>query len=622
MSQERIRILIVLMVAVLGLLFFRTFQIQILEGNTYEDRAENQSRRRQIWKPERGKIIDRNGLLLASSIQTASDHATSKRFFPQGHLASQLLGFVGREGQGLQGLEYFFEEKLRGIDGWSYQTVNAQRKAMPGLERKGRAPTPGLEMVLTIDQMVQEITENAIRKGFQKLEADRVSAVVLNPNNGEILAMASYPDFDPNYVQSARGKAIRNDLVSLVYEPGSTFKIVTACAALEEQTINPLKMIDGEGGRLRLRHGEVIRDTKDHGQMNMTDAMAYSSNVAFAKIASTLGNERFYRFARAFGFGSPTMVEIPGEESGSLKPPHEWSGRTLVTMAMGHEVMATPLQMAMAFATVANGGELLEPRVIREWRNPNTGEIVEQSSRRVVRRVISKETAAMVRSMLHEVVRRGTARNIKSDFLDFAGKTGTAEKFDRSENRYNRNSMVSSFIGMVPSNNPQYVTAVVVDEPRTARVGARTAAPIFQEIMERIYLNPKVSPVQFQLTQVESLDPCAELNLVGMGVSAAKELARKYGCHLDLKGSGAQIISQKVDNHSKQPSLTVLAGNPLRKAMPDLRGLPARDALELLGSLQGQVEIAGQGFVREQFPLPEMPVYRGQNLKLILGEGS
>jgi len=622
MKPDRIRVLLLGVAVLWGIMALRTFQIQVIEGNDYGDRAESQSQRRMIWKPDRGLITDRNVHILATN-QPVWDSMgmSSQRLYPEGGLACQLLGYTGRDGQGLQGLEYAFDEKLRGIDGWSYQTMDAHRHVLPGLERKGRAPSPGLEMVLTIDRDYQEIMENALSKGIKELDADRGSAVLMDPNTGEVLAMASYPGFDPNSPGNAKGKAIRNDLISLVYEPGSTFKMVTASAAIEEHTVDPNQIFDTEHGRMELASGDVIRDTKDHGPLNMVDAFAESSNIAFAKIGRTVGDEKFYRFARAFGFGSPTMIEIPGEESGSLKPVHSWSARTLMTMSFGHEIMTTPLQLIVAYCAVANGGELLQPRIVKEWRDPMMGTVVQSNERKVIRRVISQETAAKLRSMMREVVQRGTATNIKSTMLDFAGKTGTAEKYNQAEGKYDHSSMISSFIGMVPANNPRYVCMVVVDEPRNAHVGAYTAGPIFKEIMERVYYHPRVSPIQFHLAQVQNTNACEALQTVGLTRAAAEALAHQNACSVNFQGQGNQVVAQTLGHDSTGAASLRLALGPVEtKQMPDVRGLSLRDALEALGPARANVQFAGKGWVSEQDPMPNTPLLRGQALKLVLKE--
>lgn len=624
MKADRIRVLLICVAALWGMMLLRTFQIQVVEGSEYGDKADNQSQKRVIWKPERGSIVDRNGNVLAGNLPfwNKTEMAT-KRIFPEAQMASQIIGFTGRDGQGLQGLEYYFEEKLKGIDGWSYLTMDAKRRPLPGMEKKGRAPTPGLELVLTIQKEYQEIMENALAKGITELDADRGSSILLDPNTGEILAMASYPGYDPNKPIALNSTAIRNDGVSLVFEPGSTFKLITASAALEERTIDPNAMIDTEGGRLELGNGEVIRDSHAHGLLNMTDALALSSNVAFAKIAKTVGDEKFYRFARSFGFGSPTMVELPGEEPGYLKSPHLWSGRTLLTMAMGHEVMATPLQITMAYAAIANGGELLQPHIVKEWRNPETKEAVQKGERKVVRRVVSQETAAKLRGMLREVVQRGTAENIKSDWLDFAGKTGTAEKYNLQEGKYDRASMTSSFIGMVPASNPRYICMVVVDEPRNAHVGAYTAGPIFKEIMERIYYHPSVSPTHFKLAQVQATSPCDSGQYIGLSKASAEELANKNHCPVAFQGEGLQVVSQLIGSDGQHnSSLLLTMGKMSSTTMPNLQGLSLRDALDALGSARTNVQVAGKGWVAEQDPLPNTPLTRGQSLKLVLKEKS
>lgn len=620
-NGDRIRWLIIAVIGLWVIFVLRTFQIQVIDNNYYADRAEKQSQRRIIWKPVRGRITDRTGIPFADNVALDGKAMTQKRIFPQGQLAAQLLGQVGRDGQGLMGLEYLFDEKLRGVDGWSYKMVDNKRNYLPGMETIGLPPTPGLDLVLTLDRDMQEIVETALAEGVQKLEADGGAALVMDPYTGEILAMASYPTYDPNLVSTGRARSNRNDIVSLVFEPGSTFKLVTASAALEEKAVDPKRKFSGEGGRFLLSNGDVIRDTKDHGDMDMTEAMAMSSNIVFAKIAQEVGQEKYFRYVRSFGFGSPTQVEIPGEESGMLKPVHQWSGRTLMTMAFGHEIMVTPLQMIMAFNAIANGGILLKPTVVREWHNSMSGEVIFHNKPDTVRRVVSEETAAQVRQMLREVVQVGTARNIVSDYLDFAGKTGTAEKYNTTTGRYDRSSQISSFIGMVPASNPRYVCMVLVDEPRTATVGAFTAGPVFKQILERLYYNPQVSPLHYNLAQVAAQPICQDASFISLSQTDAQKRAKSMHCRLGFEGQGSHVVAQRV---ASQPSadLTLTLGEYRRTEMPDVRGLSLRDALDVLGNTRNQVHVAGKGWVAEQFPEPSMPLARGDICRLVLKEKS
>lgn len=616
-NGDRIRWLIIVVVALWVIFVLRTFQIQVIDGSYYADRAEKQSQRRIIWKPIRGRITDRNGVPFADNV--SPDGKSAKRIFPQGQLAAQLLGQVGRDGQGLMGLEYLFDEKLRGVDGWAYRTVDNKRNFLPGMERVGNPPTPGWDLVLTLDRDMQEIVETALAEGVEKLQADGGAALVMDPYTGEILSMASYPTYDPNQVSTGRARSNRNDIVSLVFEPGSTFKLVTASAALEEKAVDPRQKFSGEAGRFVLSNGDVIRDTKDHGDMDMTEAMAMSSNIVFAKIAQHVGQEKYFRYVRSFGFGLPTQVEIPGEESGVLKPVHQWSGRTLLTMAFGHEIMVTPLQMIMAFNTIANGGVLLKPTVVREWHNSMSEEVLFRNHPDTVRRVVSEETAAQVRQMLREVVQVGTARNIVSKYLDFAGKTGTAEKYNTATGRYDRTSQISSFIGMVPANNPRYVCMVLVDEPRTATVGAFTAGPIFKEIMERIYFHPQVSPVHFNLRQAAVEPVCGGDDFVGLPQTEANRKAGAGKCRVNYSGMGSHVVAQKLSTQAGM-DLELTLGDYRRDVMPDVRGLSLRDALDLLGNTRGQVRVEGKGWVAEQFPSPMEPVTSNSVCRLVLKE--
>jgi cell division protein FtsI/penicillin-binding protein 2 len=602
-------------------LVFRTFQIQVIDSEKYSAVASSQAHDRIIWKPERGKIYDRHGRIFADNIKEEKEgYLESRRIFPQGTLASQLIGQVGRDGQGLRGLEFLFDGRLRGVDGWLQRVKDSRRRIQPGLESEGREPVPGMNLVLTIDRDMQEIVENALRDGVESYEAESGSAVVVDPHTGEILAMASYPTYDPNVKSAGGQRANRNDIISFSFEPGSIFKLVTASAALEEHVVAPAQKFSGEGGRWTLASGDVIRDTHDHGEMNMTEAMTYSSNIVFAKIADAIGPETFFRFVRAYGFGSKTLVELPGEESGMLKPIYLWSGRTLKTMGFGHEIMVTPLQMVMAFAAVANGGKLMQPTIVREWQNPD-GSAAEKNEPIEVRRVVSEETAARVRHMLREVVDKGTAKSVVSKKLpniEFGGKTGTAEKYNQELKRYDHTKQVASFIGFAPALNPRYVCMVLVDDPKTMTVGGLTAGPVFRNIMEGIYYHPQLSPLPYNLARVSTKSPC-EVDFVGLSKTDVAHLSDSRNCHVTFEREGDVVVSQETDLSAKN-GVRLTMGALSQSKMPDLKGLSLRDALDVMGNSRASVEYTGKGRVAEQFPEPETPLSRGQICKLVLKE--
>ncbi len=621
MHLDRISWLFVFFAALWALLLARTFQIQILEEEKYSEIANLRARDRVISKAPRGRILDRNGQVLAQSIQEKNKEGRleTKRIYPQGVLASQLVGQVGKDGQGIYGLEVQFDERFRGTDGWQTRVLNVERQIQAGRKMEGRDPIPGEDLVLTIDRNMQEVVEKALKDGVETFLAESGSAIVIDPYTGEILAMASYPTFDPNAPVSAATRAKRNDIVSLAFEPGSIFKLVTAATAIETKSVDPKTVFSGEKGRWVLDNGDVIRDTHDHGDMDMTAAMAMSSNIVFAKIADLVGDKRFYRYVRSFGFGSKTSVELPGEESGRLKPTHEWSGRTLKTMGFGHEILVTPLQMVMAFCAIANGGKLMQPTIIREWRSAD-GEVLERKKPEEVRRVVSEKTAARVRSMLREVVEAGTAKLVNSKKLPgivFGGKTGTAEKYNQELRRYDHTKQVASFIGLAPAENPRYVCMVLVDDPKTRTVGGLTSGPIFRKIMEGIYYLPSTSPVPFNLARVSPSQKC-NVEFVGLSRSDAKLLADNQKCEISFDGEGSTVVATEYDFENGGRKLRL--GAPNAQKMPDLKGLTLRDALEQIGELSGTVEYEGAGRVQKQFPAPNATLKRGEKFKLVLSE--
>ena len=415
----------------------------------------------------------------------------------------------------------------------------------------------------------------------------------------------------------------KNDIVSMSYEPGSTFKVITAAAALENGVVDTTKIYKDEGRCWRWNtRSEQICDTHIYGDMNMGEAMVQSSNIVFAKIASEVGAERLYRMARNFGFGMRTSEDFEGEESGKLLQPYELTrdDRTLKTMGFGHAVSVTPIQMVMAYAAVANGGKLMEPMIVKEWRDAD-GNLVEKKEPVEVRRVISEKTAAKIRKMLNNVVNSGTAKRVASKKLPdilFGGKTGTAEKFNQETGRYDRNSQVASFIGLAPVEDTRYVCLVLVDDPQGMHVGGLTAGPIFRRIMEAVYYHPELSPASHNLQHVR-LDNRCDVDFVGLSARDAKELARKKGCPVVFSGEGNRVVSQRSDM-SAASKISLMLGEVSATKMPNLAGLSLKDALEIMGNIRMNVEYTGKGRVVSQSPKADEEIHKGLTCKLTLKE--
>lgn len=631
-----------LVMSLVGVLLWQTFSIQVLNREVYQTKAKNMVTSTRNVYADRGRIMDRNGVVLADNFRDTTNKIDYSRIFLHGQLASQVVGKVDFNGHGNMGLERTFDTKLSGItgirvgvDGQAVETVTATegdsvKKVKVFVKREIYARTrevakaePGLNLVLTIDGNMQEIVEKALKDGVNEFEAKSASAVVVEPYTGEILAMASYPTFDPNSKTQGVGRMSKNEIVSLSYEPGSTFKVITAAAALENKIVSPTRVFENEGRCWTWNpKSEKICDTHVYGDMDMSEAMVQSSNIVFAKIAAEVGAEKLYFMARNFGFGMPTSEYFQGEEKGRLLMPYELTrdDRTLKTMGFGHAISVTPIQMAMAYAAVANGGVLMEPMIVREWLDAN-GNVVEKNKPTEVRRVISESTAATIRSMLFRVVNSGTAKKVVSKKLPdvfFGGKTGTAEKFNQETQKYDRDHQVASFIGLAPVENTRYVCLVLVDDPQGKHVGGLTAGPIFRRIMEGIYYHPEISPPSYNLAQVKTSNAC-DVDFMGLTVDAAKKLASDKGCKVSFAGAGLRVVSQNMDV-TGESGVVLSLGEMVASKMPDLKGLSLRDAMEIMGNIRVNVEYEGKGRVVAQSPQPEELLQKGTTCKLTLKE--
>ena len=453
-----------LLMSLIAILAWQTISIQVVNREVYQTKTESMVVSTKDVHADRGRILDRNGNVFADNVSDTANNYS--RLFLQGKLASQLIGKVGHDGKGSMGLELTFDEKLRGVSG-----LRVGVKDLYTRSRDVAKAEPGMSLVLTIDKNIQEIVEKALKEGVAEFDAKSASAVVVEPYTGEILAMASYPTFDPNSKTQGVGRMSKNDIVSMSYEPGSTFKVITAAAAIENKVVDPTRVYENEGKCWKWNpKSEKICDTHIYGDMDMSEAMVQSSNIVFAKIADEVGADKLYHMARSFGFGMPTSEFFAGEENGRLLKPYELKrdDRTLKTMGFGHAVSVTPIQMAMAYAAVANGGVLMEPMIVREWRDAQDS-VIEKRQPTPVRRVISESTASTIRSMLYRVVNSGTAKKVVSKKIPdvlFGGKTGTAEKFNQETQKYDRDHQVASFIGLAPVEDTRYVCLVLVDDPQ------------------------------------------------------------------------------------------------------------------------------------------------------------
>jgi len=400
-----------------------------------------------------------------------------QRFYPNRELAAHVLGYVNMDDEGGSGLEYKYNDSVRGEPGRVVVMTDARRRSYSRIEQP---PTAGANIVTTIDERIQFIVEKEVREAFARTRAIGISAIVMNPHNGEILAMTSYPNFNPNEYSKVDTSARINRAVNQVYEPGSTFKVLTVAAALEERLTWPDELIDCQNGWILIA-GHRIHDSTPHGVMTVSEVIQKSSDVGAIKLGMRLGEDRFYSYVQRLGFGRATGVDLPGEERGLSKSTDRWSGLTLASMSMGHEIGVTPLQILSMMSAVANGGILYRPFVVKRIEDPEKGI---QETDPHGERVLTAETTVKLRPMLEDVLSdHGTASRGRLEGYTAAGKTGTAQKIDNG--RYSHTKYWASFAGFTPSTNPSLAIIVVVDEAIGLHQGGQVAAPVFKRIAEQ-----------------------------------------------------------------------------------------------------------------------------------------
>jgi cell division protein FtsI/penicillin-binding protein 2 len=522
----------------------RLVYLQVFSYGDFEHRAQHQQQRTFDLSPKRGVIYDRAGRELAMSIQVDSAFAVPteipdlpntinlitritkedprvvladcrsrktfcwvarkadaeaierirslnlqgihfqkepKRFYPKRELAAQVLGYVGTDDEGLSGLEREFNDGLKGKPGKLMISVDARKKWFASVEKQ---PEAGNNVVLTIDQNIQYIAERELATAMEQTHAISGTVIVENPHTGEILALANSPTFNPNLRKQITVAALKNHAVSDVFEPGSTFKIVTVSAALEEKLTRPDEVFDCQMGSIVI-NGMRIRDHKPFGLLPVSDIIANSSDVGAIKIALRLGDDRFYKYIRGFGFGLQTGIELPGETRGLTKPPNRWSKVSIGAISMGQEIGISPLQLVDLISTIANDGVWVAPRIVAGTIEPQSTPQTIAFQPGASHRVISTLTAAQMRQMLQGVVLHGTGRKAILEGYSAAGKTGTAQKVDPATGAYSKTKYVGSFAGFAPVNNPQIAVAVILDSAVGLHQGGQVAAPVFQRVMQQ-----------------------------------------------------------------------------------------------------------------------------------------
>jgi len=400
------------------------------------------------------------------------------RYYPKGFLASHILGFVNIDEVGIEGLERQYDNYLKSEKASKIVLRDARGKK---LSDGNLNETKGNDLFLTLDEGLQYIVEKHLDNAMKKWQASSATAIMMDPFTGEILALANRPTYDPNNLKSIKNLAIiRNRAITDLYEPGSTFKIVAATAALEEAIVTPNTKFDCSQGYIEV-WGKKIKDAHKHGVLTFEEVIQKSSNVGTIKVAMMLGKEKLYNYIKKFGFGEKTGIDLPGEIAGYVKPPQRWSGTSIGAIPIGQEVGVTALQILRAYSAIANGGYLVKPFIVSEIRS-SKGDILYKSY--VQReRILSEKTAKTVSDILKKVTEEGgTATTAKLDGNYVAGKTGTAQKYDPKTKTYSKDKFVSSFVGFIPADNPRIALIVVIHDPKGAHYGGVVAAPVFKEI--------------------------------------------------------------------------------------------------------------------------------------------
>ncbi|MDP2911128.1 MAG: penicillin-binding transpeptidase domain-containing protein, partial [Candidatus Omnitrophota bacterium] len=412
--------------------------------------------------------------------------------YPNGVIASHILGFTDTDNNGLEGLELRFDKHLKGVQGYRYAIRDAKQREVPSYEYKEIQPVDGDNIVLTIDNMIQSIAEKELENGYKKFHAKGACIIIMDPFTGDILALANRPSYDPN---NARGGATadsrRNRAICDYFEPGSSFKIIAASSLLEEKAVRPDEKFYCENGEYKW-HGHTYHDHTPHGWLAFRDVIKYSSNIGTMKAAQKLGPDRLYKYIKKFGFGEKTGIELPGEINGVTTHPSTWSKLSLCSISMGQEVTVTALQLSRAIAVLANGGNLVTPRIV-EAIEDRTGHVIKKFETKKPQRIISEETAKEMRNILRGVVDSGTAEMAEVDGYFPAGKTGTAQKVE-SNGTYSHSKFTASFIGFVPYDDPRLVIAVIMDEPRPIYYGGVVCAPVFKKVTAELMSYYKIWP--------------------------------------------------------------------------------------------------------------------------------
>jgi cell division protein FtsI (penicillin-binding protein 3) len=590
-----------------------------------------------------------------------------QRFYPDNQIAAQVLGYVGVDDNGLGGLEDKFDEQLHGVPGEMYTAMDARRKVLGSSEHD---PEPGRNLVLTIDENIQFLAERALDHAMEKTQALNGTVVVQDVHTGQILALAIRPTFNPNNFRHTTPDLLRNHAVSDVYEPGSVFKLVAYASALDQQLVKPDDPVDCQGGKITLA-GRVIHDNQgEHfGVIPVHQALEVSSDVGAIKMALKVGQNRFYEYIRAFGFGSRSGVELPGETRGLLQPVKRWGGSSIGSIAMGQEVAVTPIQLVTMVSTIANGGVYLPPHILfpneldlkatapQGSQAPQTaqpfkpGDDLPNPLPAGAHRVISTMAAAQMRKMMEGVVLFGTGKPAQLNGYSSGGKTGTAQKIDPQTHLYSKSMHIASFAGLAPVNKPVIAIVVVMDSPKGDYYGTTVSAPVFAEVAQQVLeylgvphdidLRPATSKPTAPIKEddaprneedIKALydaandlpndDPlsAAQAQPSPSAQPASQSANQAAGKAANAQPGAAPAQQAPGQTPGQAPTKTVTLSDAGRLRVPSLIGLPVRQVIEQATADGLEVQIVGNGTCRQQAPDPGAMVPAGTRIVVRCGK--
>lgn len=582
--------------------FFRLLDIQIVNAEKYRAEAMNSYWGSDILDPTRGIIYDRKGRPFT---MTTTKDGIDKRNYPLGYHAGQVVGFVGKDGDGLAGIEKSQNKRLKGSQGWkTFDKINSKKKM--------NVAKNGENIHLTIDSEIQNIVDEELENGVKKYGALRGTAIVSDPNTGEILAMSSYPFLDPNKKRVNGETTVKNLGISLVYEPGSIFKVIPSIIALEQMIFSPTDKIKYTDNRTHTFMDMKITDShKSDKELSFDEAFTQSSNIGFCQIGTKIGPKSIWEYALNFGIGSKTDIELPGEETGRLWTygTSQWKAHTHISMSIGYNVMSTPIQILSMYNTIANNGLKMNPYIISKITDEK-GKIVEQKEHKMFRfrRIGSEASFLKLKNMLQNVVDSGTAKSAQIEGIEICGKTGTSEKL--TKDGYSETEHYTTFVGFLPKKNPELSCIVVYDAPDVRyKFASQSSAPTFKRIVTRI-INNYNTQFSERIKASSPKDTVVVPNVVGLDKWPALDSLKKHGFEAQILGNGQTVRRQSpksgfhVDISKK---VTIILNDDIeekdsRNEIPNLTGISVRDAVSLAMKSGYEPFVIGSGIVYKQEP--------------------